>query len=612
MAQVGAPERPYFKAGVRLGDHIYDPWFHVVLGQASVENSVNYLQVRSALTANAPALEAQGADTNIGLLLIPKGTGVVTVSGPLAVTGTLDVTGATHLHSTLLVDGLGTFGAGVAVTGNVIATGLGKFGDVVVGGYGVTPANGTLSTASARLLIVDSADVLLPVAAGSLALSNSGGDVAPTNGLYVKGDAQLAATLKFTGTSQIIIPSVTQLTLRNNANTQSNAVFADAGDLTLFHSLLVSGTGLGAGSFAIATSAGGLSIAGNTLLSGTTHGVGLATFDGGVTLSANNLTFSGASQRIIPSTTALTLRNATNTTSNFIFADAGDLTIFHSLLVTGNALATNQFAIATSAGGISSAGDIAGATKLTITGASTLTGGVDSGLVVNSGDLTLTAGNLLFNGTSKAIIQPVTSLLFRDHANANTNLTLNDAGAATIRAGLTVTTGGVLIQNAGGLSVNGGTTLAGATTVSTGDFAVSAGKVTASNIGTFHDMKIGGNTTVGITQPGRISVVGSSDVYITTDADVLANLHNNSQVISNSGADAAPTNGLFTLGGIWLKGDPGTIAGGVGFSNVTAAPSGGGSRALVAQTAGGPGSVSVVSWLKIYIGTGTGYLPYFQ
>ena len=64
-----------------------------------VASAVNYVNVSGAVTTGAPVISAQGSDTNIGITLTPKGTGVVSTTasvgigtttpiGPLEVTGT--------------------------------------------------------------------------------------------------------------------------------------------------------------------------------------------------------------------------------------------------------------------------------------------------------------------------------------------------------------------------------------------------------------------------------------------------------------------------------------------------------------------------------------------
>jgi hypothetical protein len=96
---------------------------------------------------------------------------------------------------------------------------------------------------------------------------------------------------------------------------------------------------------------------------------------------------------------------------------------------------------------------------LGVTGGTTLAGltaGVSSlGATSIGGDLTiLSAFRLLFGAVASKIIPGATSLSLRNHADSADNVLITDAGAATIRNGLTVTAGGETIT-AGGLVVTG-------------------------------------------------------------------------------------------------------------------------------------------------------------
>lgn len=62
------------------------------------------------------------------------------------------------------------------------------------------------------------------------------------------------------------------------------------------------------------------------------------------------------------------------------------------------------------------------------------------GATITAGNLTLTAGNVVFAAASAKIIPGATSLLFRDTADAQTNLSITDGGAVTIRTSLSVPT----------------------------------------------------------------------------------------------------------------------------------------------------------------------------
>jgi hypothetical protein len=71
--------------------------------------AVNNVTVSAVATTLAPNIAAEGTDTNIGLTLTPKGTGVVRVAGPLTTTGAVtlpaDPTAALHAATKQYVDG---------------------------------------------------------------------------------------------------------------------------------------------------------------------------------------------------------------------------------------------------------------------------------------------------------------------------------------------------------------------------------------------------------------------------------------------------------------------------------------------------------------------------
>lgn len=68
------------------GTSIVDNSGNEVIKQTATASAVNEFTVVNAATGNAPALNASGDDTNIDIDLVPKGTGVLKVSG-VALTG---------------------------------------------------------------------------------------------------------------------------------------------------------------------------------------------------------------------------------------------------------------------------------------------------------------------------------------------------------------------------------------------------------------------------------------------------------------------------------------------------------------------------------------------
>ena len=71
-----------------IGTSPFTTW-QVMAVVSAAAASANYLQLIAQATGAAPQLTAQGADPNIGLNLVTKGTGTVQVNGqPIAQTGT--------------------------------------------------------------------------------------------------------------------------------------------------------------------------------------------------------------------------------------------------------------------------------------------------------------------------------------------------------------------------------------------------------------------------------------------------------------------------------------------------------------------------------------------
>lgn len=85
----------------------------------------------------------------------------------------------------------------------------------------------------------------------------------------------------------------------------------------------------------------------------------------------------------------------------------------------------------------------------------------NAGVVTIRAGLILTAGDFSFGGTSAKIIAGATSLLIRDHLDANTNLSISDAGVVAIRSDLGVT--GVIGSNVGGVAAVWDAAVAGGT-----------------------------------------------------------------------------------------------------------------------------------------------------
>jgi hypothetical protein len=77
-----------------------------VIRPVHVGGARNALQISDAKPSVAPSITAVGGDTNIGLIINPKGTGVVTIGGPLTVTGTASLL-AGSINGTVMASSLG-------------------------------------------------------------------------------------------------------------------------------------------------------------------------------------------------------------------------------------------------------------------------------------------------------------------------------------------------------------------------------------------------------------------------------------------------------------------------------------------------------------------------
>ena len=84
-------------ASPKITTGIFDSNSNELLKVTATSSAVNELTLTNATTGNSPIFSATGGDTNIGITLTPKGSGVVTISGGLTVEGT-----TTTIESTTL------------------------------------------------------------------------------------------------------------------------------------------------------------------------------------------------------------------------------------------------------------------------------------------------------------------------------------------------------------------------------------------------------------------------------------------------------------------------------------------------------------------------------
>ena len=84
-------------ASPKITTGIYDTNGNELLLVTATGSAVNELTLANAATSNPPVLSATGGDTNIGITLTPKGSGVVRITGGLTVDGTTTTIDSTTL-----------------------------------------------------------------------------------------------------------------------------------------------------------------------------------------------------------------------------------------------------------------------------------------------------------------------------------------------------------------------------------------------------------------------------------------------------------------------------------------------------------------------------------
>lgn len=205
------------------------------------------------------------------------------------------------------------------------------------------------------------------------------GGLTVTGALSLPGAAlSLTGPLTLTAAASTIVPGVTSLSLRNNANTLDNLLITDAGNATVRGNLAVTGAGTVTG---MLTASNGMTV--------TSGGLTIGAFSGPLIMQS-------VVSQIIPGVTSFAIRNNANALDNVLVSDAGAVTIRSGLTITA------------------------------------------SGETITAGNLTLTAGNLVFSAASASIIPGATNLLLRNNANSASNLAITDAGLATFRNAVSV------------------------------------------------------------------------------------------------------------------------------------------------------------------------------
>jgi Mycoplasma protein of unknown function, DUF285 len=112
---------------------------------ADTSSSVNYLQVTGAIANSPPALSSQGTDTDINLVLTPKGTGNVQTANPVLISnanvavsttsGALIVAGGAGIAGNLWVGNVITTNGIFWANGTAYSSGSGTYGNTQVSAY---------------------------------------------------------------------------------------------------------------------------------------------------------------------------------------------------------------------------------------------------------------------------------------------------------------------------------------------------------------------------------------------------------------------------------------------------------------------------------------------
>jgi hypothetical protein len=136
---------------------------------------------------------------------------------------------------------------------------------------------------------------------------------------------------------------------------------------------------------------------------------------------SGTVTMTAAASKVVPGATSFAVRNNADSADNFIVTDAGAVT-FRSTVGGITTLTATTLA-----------GTLSTAAQANVTSLGTLTS------LTTSGTVTMTAA-------ASKIVPGATSFSHRNNADSADNLLISDAGAVTVRAGLTVTAGGMTIN----------------------------------------------------------------------------------------------------------------------------------------------------------------------
>jgi hypothetical protein len=225
----------------------------------TTSSAVNQFDVTNAATGNAPSISATGDDSNIDMVLIPKGTGETKI-GTGAANATLTSSGA---HDLILDTNSGTNSGNITITdgsnGNITLTPNGT-GDVVAVADTLTvgdadaaatiSSNGagtlTLTTGGASDLVLntnsgtDSGNITITDGSnGNITLTPNGtGDVVASADTLTVGDSGAAAVINSNGAGTLTVTTggASDLILNTNGGTSAGTVTltdGSNGDITI-------------------------------------------------------------------------------------------------------------------------------------------------------------------------------------------------------------------------------------------------------------------------------------------------------------------------------------------------------------------------------------------
>lgn len=154
-----------------------------------VSSAANYLVISNSETANAPQISAAGSDSNVNILVTPKGTGDVQIYAGAGITPEVSAIGAdTNVSLNLKSKNAGT----VNINGSAALYSGGPLG---------TPASGTLTNCTFPTLNQNTSGTASNVT-GTVAVANGGTGATTLTGL-IKGTGTTAMTAATAGTDYL-------------------------------------------------------------------------------------------------------------------------------------------------------------------------------------------------------------------------------------------------------------------------------------------------------------------------------------------------------------------------------------------------------------------------